>query len=190
MMDAVAAERALFAEQLGCEDRLPLEFVPAGQCGVQHDESAALALLEALALLDERAPSDTDEHQALRQELNRLEAKLDLILGLMADALHGNEPAPAPVALNWSRTGVRFLTGAAPAAGDRGTLRIRPDARVPRWLELPVEVLRCEGGGSTATVWTRFEALDPALGDALERHLFARHRRRIARRRAALAPNH
>jgi hypothetical protein len=109
-----------------------------------------------------------------------LEAKLDLTLQLLAQALPALAgPPPRPVRL--SAVGVRFEgpTGVAAAVGSLAVLVWQPGDGLPLALHLPVTCL-AQGGGRS---WWRFDPLPPALADLLERHVFRLHRRGLAAQR-------
>ncbi len=177
---SAAAEHALFGDALGCDETLPAVFA-AGACSTASDGAG---LLRALALIEETSEVQRDEVDPGAAELARVEAKLDLVLALLASVVSAQQPALAPVAMRWSRHGARLLA-AAPPAGDVGRLRVALDPRLPQPLELPARVIAHAEEGGGVRLWLRFESLDPALEAALERHVFRRHRRAVAEARRA-----
>jgi len=176
-----AAESQLFDDTLSCELSLPADFrignAPARQ-------SAAEAVLRGLAQVEElRGEDGLDERGELPLIVQRMDAKLDLMLALLGRmARQGHDALPLrPV--RWSRRGMRLETGqrcGAPTAS-AGVLSLQPGEWLPETIELPVSVLaEAASGTGGCFLWLRFDALDPGLETALERHLFRLHRRQVA----------
>lgn len=181
-----AAERQLFDETLSCELALPVEF-RAG--ATPPRPGAAEALLRGLAQVeDSRAEDGLDERGELPQAVQRVEAKLDLVLGLLGRLVRQSQPALPLRQVRWSRQGMRLETDAPAglAAGTTGTLVLQPGEWLPEAVELPARVLaEASSGTGGSFLWLRFEALAPGLEAALERHLFRLHRRQVAEARRA-----
>jgi hypothetical protein len=172
---------ALFGDALGCEERLPAAFVPGASPGAGAAHGAAM-LLRALAVMEEGGEPEREDGDARTAELARVEAKLDLVLALLGAVAAARAPDLPEVALRWSRVGARLRLAEAPAL-PHGVLRVHLDPRLPQPLELQVRVVGTEPTGAGVLAWLRFEALDPGLEAALERHVFRRHRRAVAESR-------
>lgn len=185
-MSALAAARdLLFGDVLACEEVRMAAFVPGlpGEPAQRAFATRGEALLRALAVIEDGARIDEGEQSADHSGLHRLEAKLDLLTLLVAEAVAaaGDD---RPRVLRWSARGACLGVDAAPEPGSRGLFRVRPADWLPTPLLLPAAVLACdhdEHGQPRA--WLGFEALPPALEAALERHLFRIHRRAIAESR-------
>ncbi len=175
----------LFGDALGCDERLPLAF-SAEPVAPDVASIQALGLLRALALFDEVRDGERDESDPQRAELARIEAKVDLVLGLLGGLLRERQPELPTTAVRWSRIGARFVTERVPTTAT-GHLQVLPDARMPQALLLPAKVIATRAEASGTTAWVRFELLDPAVEAALERHVFSRHRRQVALARRAAA---
>ena len=183
-MNAHSAEATLFDEVLSSEGERPAVFLP-GTLDAAATQSAGLhaeRLLAALAQSEAVRLEDGDEHGEASPALQRMEAKLDLMLGLFASLLRerGNLPTPAP--LRWSTRGARLdraWHGALVDVGTVGVLRVQPADWLPDCIDLPARVIAAEPG----RLWLAFELRSAALGEALERHLFRLHRRQIAENR-------
>jgi len=179
-----AAEAELFGDVLVHQDRRPAAFLP-GPCdpGVAHVAAArAEMLLSSLALSENARSEDGDEHNEPSSALQRVEAKLDLVLGLLGTMMAERGDLPPPTVLRWSTRGARVdMLGDALAIrpGARGVLRVQPADWLPDCIELPAHAIAVEG----ARAWLAFEPLSPPLADALERHLFRLHRRQVAESR-------
>jgi len=179
-----AAETELFGDLLVHEDRRPAAFLP-GPCSpaVAHVASARTEmLLTSLALSENARSEDGDEHAEPSSALQRVEAKLDLVLGLLGTMMSERGDLPPPTLLRWSTRGARIdMLGDALAIrpGARGVLRVQPADWLPDCIELPAHAIAVEG----ARAWLAFEPLPPPLADALERHLFRLHRKQVAESR-------
>jgi hypothetical protein len=179
------ADTVLFDDVLAHEDCRPAAFVP----GAIDEPAAHAAVLRAEMLLvalanseGARSNEDKDEHAEHGPGLQRVEAKLDLLLGLFGMLMRERGHLPPPTRLRWSPRGARLgLHGNALAInrGTTGVLRLQPAEWLPDCIELPARVIASDG----ATAWLQFTALTPALADALERHLFRLHRRQVAESR-------
>lgn len=135
----------------------------------------AALLLAAVNQLE--AGRETDATSPDNRRLDRLEAKLDLALHLLARVL---EPQAASGART-VRLGAETLAwddDAPPAAGQPLVLRLRPSDQLPLTLELPAVAQAPERGQARA----RFLALPEDLADALTQFVFRRHRQAIRAR--------
>lgn len=175
---AEAAEGALFGEAVACtlQARMQLQPAPLPPGAIE----AAERLLRDLGMVEERRGEPEDATHPPDPALRRLEAKLDLTLQLLAQAL----PAlagPPPRAVRLSAVGVRFdgPTGVTAAGGALAVLAWQPGDGLPLTLHLPVTCLAQAAGRS----WWRFDPLPPALAELLERHVFRLHRRELAAHR-------
>ncbi|RPE80870.1 PilZ domain-containing protein [Vulcaniibacterium tengchongense] len=178
-MTPQAADALLFADALACELAVPAEFVALAPAEPQRHQQHAAAVLAALAQIEDARRDGDDEHDESPAAARRLEAKLDLLLGLFGRLLREREGAPPARALRWSTRGARLRQRVDAAPGASGLLRLQAAAWLPETLELPAQVL---AAGDEA-VWLRFAPAPAELADALERHLFRLHRREIAQAR-------
>ncbi|WP_369938768.1 PilZ domain-containing protein [Xanthomonas medicagonis] len=179
------AEADLFHDTLSCELALPADFKlgnGAGRFG------AAEALLRGLAQVEDlRSDEGSEDRSDLPLQLQRMDAKLDLMLVLLGRLARQNEDGLPLRPLRWSRNGVRLELGSRSNApsGAAGLLRLQPSDWLPDYLELPVRVLAEAAAAGSFHLWLRFETQPPGLQEALERHLFRLHRRQIADSRRA-----
>lgn len=156
---------------------MPLAWHPASL-----DENARQRLMREAALLlaalnQMESSRELDVGGSENRRLDRLEAKLDLALHLLA---HSLEPGPAPTARNvlLSPQGVEWNDEQAPAAGTPLILELRPSEHLPLTLSLPAVALDPLPGLARA----RLENLAEALDDALHQFVFRRHRQAIRAR--------
>lgn len=178
------AESQLFDDALSCELLQPAEF-RAGSGGGR--QAAAESLLRALGQIEDlRSEDSTEERGELPLMVQRMDAKLDLLLALIGRLVRQGEDFPALRPVRWSRRGIRLelgaRTGAAPGAA--GVVCLQPSDWLPEPIELPVTLVAEAATGSGGFfVWLAFGELGPGLESALERHLFRLHRRQIAEAR-------
>jgi hypothetical protein len=181
-MSPADAEEQLFGQALVCSEQLSYSLVP--EPGDAEDRASHIAaaerLLHSLAGL-ELPPGEDGESGPTEIALQRLDAKLDLVLDLLSRVLARQQPPHLPRSLRWSRLGAQVETQSRLAPGDRRllTLELRSGLGLP--LRLPVTVLAIADAGDTGQhVWLGFPADTPSLESALERFLFRQHRRQIA----------
>lgn len=178
------AESELFDETLSCEVALPAEF-RIGSAVIRP--GTAETLLRSVALVeDARGDDGHDDRSDATLQVQRLEAKLDLVMVLLGRLVRQTTQDLPLRPLRWSRRGIRLeqgtRSGAAP--GSMGVIRLQPCDWLPDHIDLPVVIVAEAANGSGAHyLWLRFEGLSDALEMALERHLFRLHRRQIAEAR-------
>ncbi|HEY0505234.1 MAG TPA: PilZ domain-containing protein [Lysobacter sp.] len=184
-MTPAHADVQLFDDVLDHEDRRPAAFLPgaldaaATHAAVLHAEMLLVALANSEGA---RGIDDKDEHAEHVSGLQRVEAKLDLLLGLFGMLLRERGHLPPPARLRWSPRGACIeLLGDVLAVrpGAAGVLRVQPAEWLPDCIDLPARVIAADA----THVWLEFASLPPALAEALERHLFRLHRRQVAEAR-------
>jgi Atypical PilZ domain, cyclic di-GMP receptor len=186
MTDTDTAYDPLFADTLACDETRPAAFVPgpADDAQVRAHLERSEGLLRALGVVEDSGRNEEPESPA-DNFLQRIEAKLDLLVTLMAASARGRDGDP-PRALSWSARGARLEVDTPLPAETPGLFRLQPAEWLPSALILPATVQACEAraaGGFEA--WLRFGPLPPALEAALERHIFRVHRRAVAESRRA-----
>ena len=178
------AESELFDETLSCELALPAEF-RIGSAVIRP--GTAETLLRSVALVeDARGDDGHDDRSDATLQVQRLEAKLDLVMVLLGRLVRQSSQDLPLRPLRWSRRGIRLQQGARSGAapGSMGVIRLQPCDWLPDHIDLPVVIVAEAANGSGAHyLWLRFEGLSDALEMALERHLFRLHRRQIAEAR-------
>lgn len=178
------AESELFDETLSCELALPAEF-RIGSAVIRP--GTAETLLRSVALVeDARSDDGHDERSDAPLQVQRLEAKLDLVMVLLGRLVRQSAQDLPLRPLRWSRRGIRIEQGmrTGAAAGSQGVIRLQPSDWLPDHIDLPVVIVAEAANGAGAHyLWLRFEVLSDALEMALERHLFRLHRRQIAEAR-------
>lgn len=180
------AEVQLFGDVLACD----LEVAASFQAGSTSPAvlQAAIATLRAVATIEDTGAQAGDERHEANPPLQRVEAKIDLMLGLLGRLVERDEPRMPLASVRWSYRGMRLelaeATDVAPAAS--GVLTLRPAPWLAASIALPTRVLARADNGSRHCLWLAFESMPDALSDAMERHLFRLHRRQIAAQRSAM----
>lgn len=128
-------------------------------------------LLNAVGIIEAQPMRDAETDKWAE----RLDAKLDLILHLLAMSLSQDRSAPAPTTLQLTSEGASWReAGTPPETGDALVLALHI-AALPIPLHLPAQVTGLEGH----RVQARFMHLGIDLGDAWQQWLFRQHRRAI-----------
>jgi hypothetical protein len=156
-----------------------------------HDQLARsdernTALLNALTLIEEQTGRQPEESSPLAAQIERLEAKFDLVLTLLTELLLPEHTAPGPVAMRLSSLGLAFDAGEPIPAGTVMELSIHFSASLPRPVVLYGVVVE-PPAGEEGRVALEFRRLGPGVSERLERLVFRRHRRSIAQQKPALA---
>jgi hypothetical protein len=179
-MDPAAADQALFADTLYNDLVLPLRLdtqPPALSSGSEMR-------LRAIALVEDSRNEDSEERGEHAAALQRMEAKLDLVLALCAGVLAQQRQPLLPLPVRWSARGVRvdWPASAGPLPAVCG-ITLQAADWLPDPIQLPVQVLATEASAGGSRIWLGFTPLSDALQAALERHVFRLHRRQIASNR-------
>ena len=167
------------SDGLSCECHMPLAWHAAQlEPGVhQARMREATLLLTALNQMEGAHEIESSGHENRR--LDRIEAKLDLTLHLLARTLEtGTAPEMAIVQLTPS--GAQWQDAAPPSEGTMLLLEFRPSEVLPLSLKLPAIALEPLSGYARV----KFEGLTEALDEALYQFIFRRHRQAIRARTA------
>lgn len=181
---ADAAEAQLFGDALACD----LEVAASFQPGMPSPAAlqGAVATLRAVATIEDAGTQTADERHEAHQPLQRVEAKIDLMLGLLGRLAERDGPHMPILPVRWSYRGMRLEPAMSPAGavpGASGTLVLRPATWLAADIELPARVLASADADGRHCLWLAFESMPDALADAMERHLFRLHRRQVAAQR-------
>ena len=145
-------------------------------------EERNTTLLNALDLVEEGAGHHQEEPSPVVAQLERMEAKFDLVITLLSEILLPDEMAPETVALRMSARGVAFDTAERVAPGTLVELSIHFSASLPRPVVLYGEVVP-GAAGDERQLAVAFRDIGSAVKERLERMVFRRHRRSIAQQR-------
>lgn len=168
-------------ESICLESRMPLRWnarqEPASDMELQGINQANSSLFQALAVIDESALPDLQDHGALGQELMRLDAKLNLILSMVGQLLSQQSDLPPPSELVLTASSLRLPGMEVPDGAGLAEVYLHPGIAMP--LVLPVTFT----GGSGL-----IHGLAADVQNALERYLFRQHRRAVATARHPFRP--
>jgi hypothetical protein len=161
---------------LWCECNMPFVWHPAPL----QSNAAALereALLQLVAINQMESSHDIESSGTDHRRMERLEAKLDLTLYLLARTL---EPGPMPESclVRLSSSGIAWFDHTPPAQGSRVLLEMHPSVTLPLSLKLIGMIVPGEEG------WVRaqFTGVGEAVFEALHQFIFRRHRQAIRSR--------
>lgn len=162
---------------LMCECRMPLAWREASP-----DEAARTAMLREAALLLTAINQMEGGHElepggGENRRLDRLEAKLDLALHLLARALRPEASSP-PLRVRLGAESLEWEEASPPAEGTPLMLELQPSDSLPLALQLAARALPPEDGLARA----RLDGLPEELADALVQFVFRRHRQAIRAR--------
>lgn len=167
------------------EDRLPLKWEPSGPEGLREEPGrnrANLFVLEtAAAVEDKPAERLSEEHPEIQQELRRLDAKLHVLMEMVARLLKEDAASGTPRPIRIALKTLEFRADADEVGvGEKGAVRLQIQPAVPAPLVIAGTITdEFEHDGKR---WVRFEPehLPDTLRDALSRHVFRHHRRQVA----------
>lgn len=165
------------ADGLSCTSEMPLAWHPASLDENERQRMMREAALLLNALNQMESSHDLESGGADSRRFERLEAKLDLVLHLLARAL---EPGAAPGIRNvtLSPLAVEWNEPHPPIAGASVIVELRPSEHLPLTLRLPAQARDPLPGLARASLVNPPEALD----EALHQFVFRRHRQAIRAR--------
>ncbi len=174
-----------FSERVCVDDRLRVAVLPRDAASMPLARLAErnASTLASIAAIEERRADGADEDGPVRQELARLDAKLNALVDIVNRLLLPADALPARVPVRFNAIGALVPAALLPAAGDAVCLRIHLDACPSLPLELPARVRRRLDDG---LAFVAFEPLGEAVGEAIERFVFRHHRRKVAEARQSL----
>ncbi len=159
------------------EDRLHVDLdLP---CAVERHSAHGLDALWQEGLLSLRVMNLMEGHVGHEGEaehgLGRLEAKLDLVLYLLARNLHHQRPPPPPMSVTLWAGGFALQNTEVWRPGDEVLLTLYPSAALPLPLVLPATVVGAGADGLRA----EWPDMPKPLLEAWEQWLFRQHRRTV-----------
>lgn len=131
-----------------------------------------LLLLEALLLMDSQRVGDADDTSCCHQDMQRLEAKTDLLITMVSRLLSRQEGRPPLAAVVLSSQALVWAGGLTHPADSlcEVDLYLSPLAAAPLTLT----------GRVSEPGRLQLAGIGPALQSALEKYLFRQHRRAVA----------
>jgi len=172
------------SDGLSCECHMPLAWhavalEPDARQGQMRATQIREAALMLTALNQMEGMHELEASGPENRRLDRIEAKLDLTLHLLARTLETGETPPAHI-VQISPSGAQWEDPAPPAEGTTLILELRPSEALPLSLKLPAIALAPQAGKARVS----FEGLTEALDEALYQFVFRRHRQAIRARTA------
>jgi hypothetical protein len=167
---------------LWCDCRLPLKWrvLDTASTPTSALEHEALLLLSAINQME--AAHEMEAGGTEHRRLERVEAKLDLALYLLARTLEP-EPTPTLIDVKLSAEEIRWQEKLPPAGGTPLLLEFRASPTLPLSLRLPAMAMTPEAGFARAS----FLGLAEPVTDALHQFIFRRHRQAIRARQVGTA---
>lgn len=178
------------ATGVSIESTMPLGWTVEDTVSIGEKESRRntnIALLRALAALESLGTEhEHDKQESTQKAIERVEAKLDLVLLMLAGLVRSGSRIPAEkIVTVYSDHAVwRERSDNIPANGQPILLSLYLSAHLPQPLQLSATVFGVETlSGDVAQISARFDALDEEFSEWLTRTIFRHHRRALQARR-------
>lgn len=172
------------------EDLIPLRWsavtltlTEAQRARLQEANEEALRMIAAL---DEHPAETSNEHDAVAQELQRLDFKLNLVLDLVGQLLSQHLVLPAPMPVRLGSNSMEWDAADAPGVGGLVNVELFLSRKYPRAITLHGRVRQVDALEGVHRVEVIFEGVSALVQESLEKFIFRHHRRRIAHARRAL----
>lgn len=168
---------------LACECTIPLAWHAATLAPEEIQSRVREAALLLAALNQIESAHELESSGPENRRLDRIEAKLDLTLHLLARMLESDESSHTrPAAMNVRLTpgGAQWHEAAPPSEGTRLIVELRLSEALPLSLKIPATAL--EPRADMARI--SFTGLTETLDEALYQFIFRRHRQAIRARTA------
>lgn len=165
------------SDTLQVEIAAPLAFgAPVGEAGA----TAALRVLQTVSALNEKPPVVSEEAVGLELELAKLQQKTQLLIELLAVALARDGTRPPSTVVQLGSNSCAWSSPQALTPGASGTLTLWLHPAAPEPLQWPAEITSCQAEAAGFALHASLLPLSEAAQAALERHIFALHRRAVA----------
>ncbi|MEO8444042.1 MAG: PilZ domain-containing protein [Gammaproteobacteria bacterium] len=170
---------------LALHDFLPLAWEPStlsDPAELEHYNQETARALQALALFEEAPKELTNDANPKGQELQHLEAKVDVLLSLVTRLVSHQQGLPKRHNTVLRADSLEWTGPCAEQArtGDSGVIVLYPNPMLPTPFRLAGRVVSTVERGGTKWRLTRFEHLSPLVSVGLEKLVFRRHRRQVA----------
>lgn len=142
------------------------------------------------SLGESRRVLEAADHDANRQsDLERLESKVDVMLGMLARLATHDRPPGEPWPVRLFARGIEWrAAGAVPRVGTSGAVLLQVNPAFAQLLTLPGSVAGVRQGVEGTWVQFRFEGVGERVVEMLERLIFRQHRRQVAGSHGPAAP--
>lgn len=172
---------------LGYEDTLPLDFervaaLPDGVtlAGLNAENHQVLV---ADASLDDQRPqveSKGDDTQALAEDLQRIEFKVNVLIQLVSRLMKQAGRMPPAKNVRLYATGIEWMLEGDEVLPGCGIVSLHVSRHFPEPLRLPGRILGTHSDAEGHWLRFAFEGLAPSVVELLERLVFRHHRRLVA----------
>ncbi|HRH80057.1 MAG TPA: PilZ domain-containing protein [Thiobacillaceae bacterium] len=139
----------------------------------------AQLLLRVIQGLDSPPPREADRETAFSRGLERLEAKLDLVLHLMARDPRAAPPGLATRRLTLYTQGLRCMGEPTWRTGDTGLCVLRPSPALPLPIRIPARLDATDAQGCSI----RWPDMPDTVAEPWSQWLFRQHRRAVHARK-------
>ncbi|HEY8519057.1 MAG TPA: PilZ domain-containing protein [Gammaproteobacteria bacterium] len=182
-----AAELAVLGHQVFCDDEMPVGWSVVRALPDDHELARMNArnevVLRTLALVEEHDETRTED--AERAEMHRVEAKINLVLELLAELVAAQQGALPARRVRFNSRGICWEADEQLAPDTLLAVVCYAATAWPVPLKLHVRVASSEPGDAGFRTCARIEGLSAGAANWLEKLVFRRHRRAIAQSRAA-----
>ena len=149
---------------------------------LDHVNQETARVLQAMAVFEEAPKEHGTEAGQTGAEWQHLEAKIDVLLGLVGMLIADRQCAAQthslvlrPTSLEWTGPDAAQVT-----RSDSGYALVYANPLLPLALKLPARIVSTVQRNGTTWVMTRFEHMSPAVESGMEKLIFRRHRRQVA----------
>jgi hypothetical protein len=160
------------------------EFLSIGWRLPASTQRTRLELLRAAIVLETTPIAEREEAKALGPEFVRIEAKLDVLLALLAQLVHAGSHPPEPTLCRLSNSGLLWRSPQELPPGTELSLETHLNDVIAVPLLLTAQVQHCHPHAEHWWIEAHFLFSDAETPDLLERWIFLRHRKQIAARLA------
>ncbi len=164
---------------------LPIRWMPFDE-GIDHFQESFMNssnsdTLRAILALEHTAKEKVDAEHGTAHELQRIEHKVDLLMSLTAQLLAKDLSLPRELPCKLSAHELEWSDEHAPEVGHRVILHVYLSHKFPRAVIFPVVVREVVSSPPLLSIKADFIDLPETVRDLLERLIFQRHRRQVAR---------
>jgi hypothetical protein len=162
---------------------LPLAWTKAGDISVANAElrmQTNIALLRALAAIDVIAPEHEAHVEPAQRALERMEAKVDMVMLMVAQLMGASMPLPDEKQVTLFNQSIIWLEhGATPDADQSAVVELYLNPRLPQALKLPVIVKELKMQENGVIILAELQGCSEEFDEWLTRTLFRYHRRAL-----------
>jgi hypothetical protein len=182
-----------FEDTLVYEHHLPVKW-SAFDPDASHNELAQIShdneiFLHVLLGLDEGSREAEESRHELAHELQRLDAKVNLLLQWVGQWLSAAQGLPESRALRLSERGIELDVPFTINVGETLLLQVYLNAQFPQPIKLPCEIFSVRHTQGGTHMVASFVGLTSEVHDLIEKFIFRHHRRLVALQRKQENPS-